>query len=395
MKKQKKIISDTILNQKKLLEFFIIVIILAIGLNLISDQVPIFLKIDSLTTIFLGVALGSFSIIYFSRQILNNRKQIRNYQAFFIYDGKKNAIKKIPHYKFSDDMVHIMNAAFIENINLKKFWDTEPLKKSFPSQMGKKSTIKTNSINFINELTEYLILERLSTHLTDHFNRKEIPKNELKTYERSDIPEVLLKNRFLEIISHPISERPIFDYNEQQEKNNPPAHITPRAGIQIFHYDEEQEEKNNTLVSSFGPGGALYERFDLVLPKNCSIKKSNENEILIETDKLKLFIKTNFQGMNTFLPPEFTKNYLNLDMGLIKTETRAYLICVDILIEMKLITLFSQRGWEYYEWVDSFVEDLDEYLSKDTFFETINWETVRTILVCNEQKQNIVFDPPQ
>lgn len=198
----------------------------------------------------------------------------------------------------------------------------------------------------------------MSTHLTDHFNKKQIPKDALKTYDRSDIPEILLKNRFLEIISHPMDERPFFNYE-----------------------DNPRDEKIN-IISSSGNGGALYQQFDLVLPKNCIITKPNENEVLIETDKLRLNIRVNFKGYNTHIPWDFSTAYLNLDKDDQFVDLSNYQISITIKVDMKLKSLFSKSGLEYYEWVDSFLEDLDKYLSQKTFFEKINWNSVQATMIC-------------
>lgn len=237
MKKKGTIINNTLLNQQKLLELLIIVIILAVGINLISNQLPDFFKIDSLTTIAIGILFCIMGIIFLIKQVLDNRKLIREYEGFFVYDEGKNLIMDIPEYQFSKDMVSSIDAVFLENINLKKIWDSKPLMRSSLYDYEQNPSKTRNAIKMINELTEYLILEKLSTHLTDHFNNKQIPKDVLKIYERVDVPDILLKNRFLEIISHPMDERPIFDD------------------------DRGPGMEGHEIVSSSGPDGALYHRF--------------------------------------------------------------------------------------------------------------------------------------
>ncbi len=65
----------------------------------------------------------------------------------------------------------------------------------------------------------------------------------------------------------------------------------------------------------------------------------------------------------------------------------AYEINIDIDVLIKLGALFTKSGWEYYYWIDSFLEQLDADISKDTFFERIGWETVLTIIQCFEHKE--------
>ena len=150
----------------------------------------------------------------------------------------------------------------------------------------------------------------------------------------------------------------------------------------FFNYEDNPRDEKINIISSSGNGGALYQQFDLVLPKNCIITKPNENEVLIETDKLRLNIRVNFKGYNTHIPWDFSTAYLNLDKDDQFVDLSNYQISITIKVDMKLKSLFSKSGLEYYEWVDSFLEDLDKYLSQKTFFEKINWNSVQATMIC-------------
>jgi hypothetical protein len=130
MKKHVTIISNAIVNQQKFLELLILAVILAFGINLIANQFPILFHIDPFHIILIGIFLCLLSIVFLIKQILDNRRLVQEYIAFFIYGEKNNLIIDIPEYWFSGQMVRSLNAVFVENINTKKFWDTKPLSRS-------------------------------------------------------------------------------------------------------------------------------------------------------------------------------------------------------------------------------------------------------------------------
>jgi len=373
MKKSHKIINETKIGQQKLLELLIIVIFLAFGIDLISGQTLIYFNINPFLAILIGLIFCLISIIIFINQILHERRLTRTIEAFFIYDENSNTIIDIPNYQFSSDMISNLNAVLVENVNLKRFWESKPLSLLLAFHENEGNSKEKNTIKIINELTEYLILEKLSTHLTDYFNQRQIPENRIKTYERRDIPDILLQNRFLETISHPMDERPFFSHEEDRYQD--------KFGNEIFPKGE--------IISASGEDGVLFNRFDLILPKESKITKPNANEIIVETDILRLFIKTDFRGMNTFIPTDFIKNYLDLEFSQDYLNTRReFSIPITIKVNMKLKSLFLKSGLEYYEWVDSFIEEIEDYLSEDAFFDKIKWKSIQATLICMKNLKN-------
>lgn len=66
------------------------------------------------------------------------------------------------------------------------------------------------SAELLAEAVEYLVLDKISTHLTDYFNEESFAEQNLKVYRREDVPDILLRNRFLETFSRPTEQRPAF-----------------------------------------------------------------------------------------------------------------------------------------------------------------------------------------
>jgi len=285
------------------------------------------------------------------------------YEAFLIYDKNKNEIIPVPRYEFSEDIYRYMQRAFVENPALKTQWDKEPLRDLFAVDLDEAAATRKpqKAARLISQAAEYFVLDRLSTHLTDYFTHKKFEKHSLETYRRGDIPEVLLSNPFLEMFSRPMEHR------------------AP------FVEDTFRDRVHGEVVFATGPGGAIYDRFDLILPKGSNVRRVRDNRIDIETRKLRITITVQFEGLCTVLPRGFEKRYMRITGQ--RDSVTEFKVDVAIGVSMKLGALLSAAGWQYYRWIDSFLDRIEEDLSRDAFFKLINWESACTVLQCLERAQ--------
>lgn len=349
------IVQGIISSRKNLIELIVVAIIIAFGINLIAGQLIALTVVNPLMTVLLGIILIFSSILYLATSLLGGRIKSHTFKAFIIYKVKKNEIIPVPRYEFSEEIHSYIKSAFGENPALNTLWKKEPLRDFHDRDQIDIS--KHKSAQLLLEATQYFLLSRLSTHLTDYFAAEDFKKANLKKYERKDIPEILLNNRFLELFSRPMEERPAFMEDYQHEDNEVPGEIVYASGLK----------------------GAIYDRFDLVLPQKSSIRKPDNNKIEIETEKLKISLVAQFEGFNTVLPRMFEEYYLGINNSI---ENSVYQLDIDIHVQMKLRSLFSSAGWEYYQWIDSYLDNIEEEVSKDAFFERINWENIYAILQC-------------
>jgi len=349
------VIRSISIKRRSLIELIIVAILLAFGINLIVGQLINLSVLSPMQNVAIGVFVCFCSILYYIASLIGKRFVKRSYNAFFLYDKKKNDIIPVPRYEFSEYLYKYFKGAFIENSALKKLWNEKPIKDLQHADFeGKDNRIQ--SVELILEAAEHFLLSRLSTHLIDFFDNEKFKESNLKEYVRKDVPDVLLSNRFLELFSRPLDERPAF--SDQYDKNS--------EGI---------------LCLATGKGGALYERFDLVLPKESTIKRPKAHKIEINTKKLKMFITVRFEGFCTVLPCDFLEYYLGIKNHFDITE---YKLDIDIEVKMKIKFIFSKIGWEYYQWIDSFLEEIEKDISQRKFFEVINWESTLTTLKCLE-----------
>ncbi len=365
------IVKGIILNRKNLIEIVVVTILLAFGVNLLAGRVLALTALKPLLPILVGAILCLGSIAYLSARLFGRHIESRTYEAFLIYNKKKKEIIPVQRYAFLEGIHQYMVGAFAENPALKTLWENEPLSDFSVSDIVKDKHKRPRSAQLLSEAVEYFILDELSTHLTDYFNVESFRKENLKEYRREDIPEVLLSNRFLELFSRPMEERSAFVSKTLKKKGY----------VEIRRVDEPSEDikEQGEIVRAYEPSGAIYDRFDLVLPTRSAVRRPEDNKVEIETKKLKMTISIRFEGFTTVLPRGFERYYLGIRNW---QDNAEYKLRIDIQVLMKLGALFSRAGWEYYYWVDSFLDKIEDRVSEDAFFKRLDWESVLTLLQC-------------
>ena len=89
-----------------------------------------------------------------------------------------------------------------------------------------------------------------------------------------------------------------------------------------------------------------------------------------------------YAGVNN-LPHRFEELYLARKFG----EIRPYHINVNIGVTFKLLSLFSATGWEYYRWLDSFLDSFAQDFAFDRFLQDIGWNIAVTMATVTEHKR--------
>jgi len=367
--KKHNVFSKLLENQKNTYELIFTSVLIAVGVNLLSTGIIDLLGIQykNIFLIVIGGILSLFVIIRISYSKITELNQTTKIDGFVIYNEDSHEIVGVPEYEISMNMVQYLQAAFSENKALEKLWTMDGIGrfKLVGGCPGERAlAISTHSGALFIELLEYCVIEKLSTHLTDYFNNPH-GKQRIKEFQKSDIPEVLLKNRFLKLFSEDMINRAIFVCDEEYTDN--------------IKCDGE-------IVYAHNSSGGFYHRFDLTLPEKSKISRKNKNEIVIETPILTLTISCLFGGFGTVLKSGFYKYYLG-----IKSPSFAYhdyQFNVEIAVKFKLKALFSKETEVYYAWIDSFLDNLSHYVSQEAFFERINWDTIYAALRCinNETK---------
>jgi hypothetical protein len=99
--------------------------------------------------------------------------------------------------------------------------------------------------------------------------------------------------------------------------------------------------------------------------------------IKIESPALRLEMRLKFSGFWTNLSPNFLKYYMHSDHP---RELYLYGIAGTIQTKVKLRTILSRRSWQYYLWIDSFIDSFERGVDRETFLQYINWPTVQAYM---------------
>lgn len=329
-------------SRQSLIEVVLIAALIGVGINFISSSLLELygLKIGYIHFLYIGFFLLFFSAIYFAYRIYRRKKVERQYEGFIVFDKSDKLPFSCEGYEYSEELRRNFEAAFSENKAIKHIWESDKSERSDRNKI-------------IKEATEYYIIDTLSTHLTDYFNSRDIEKDQIEELSRKHIPHVLLENRFLELFSKPMEQREQFIRDIENDK---------------------KKETPGKVVMSYGKSGALFKNFDLVLPKKSKVLKTN-NSLTIVTPRFSLTFNVNYNGFGSVLPYGYIKHFLGFKSY---TDQSTDQINVNVVIEYNWTSFFINSGWDYYEWLDLFLEKMQCEFSKDYYFESINWETIFT-----------------
>jgi len=356
-----------------LLELILVAVVIGFSVELLASAFINILKLPDFWNLVLGGLILFVSSFYFVYRIFTLKSSTYKISGFVTYSKEKKIIIPVPEYKFGEDMFRCFFSAVKENGAIKKQWDSEPPDNCF-STLKDGTTKYTNpkSHQLIVQLIEYFLLKSLSTHLSGHFDNEMFSKENLTTFERQNIPQILFENIFLELFSKPMEQRPAFvdDIVKDKKKN-----------------------KQEKIIATF-KDGFMFEHFELILPKGSQIRREKKNKIIIETPRINLTFIIDFGGYNTTLPYDFEKYFIGIDD---KNEIIYYQFDIHCLVNFKLKTFVTNSGWDYFTWIDSFIDELDKKVSKKRFLDNINWRTAETMIrvfknLSNESKKDRIED---
>ncbi len=206
------------------------------------------------------------------------------------------------------------------------------------------------------EAIEFAVLKELSLHLSSYFNDYQGSGDRLIELTREHIPDVLLKNRVLALLTTPIEERPIF--RKSGIHKNPPK---------------------GTVHSIWSRDGVMFERFDLIVPSGSKLDRPEQGRLELTTKRGVVRITIRCHGFNANLPRGFESLYMRAP------HCSVLPLAVDIQVEtrLKLIALLTPRGWDYYRWMDSFAEWIVHEAHFPSFLANIGWERALTGFILN------------
>lgn len=368
-------LSGILTERNSLTNIIIGTIIASLGVNLVSESILQMFFFGAHIMLIIGIGASLASVWYFIRIMTAKRTQVRNYSGFFIVDHVEKKVIPVNRYPYSINLSRYLESACAESQDIRMVLErsiyvpdtTIKIPREKIDEVGiereeraaAKKLIAIPDRRLILEATEYFVLRMLSTHLTNYFNDEKFKEEYLTKLERKDIPQVLLENRFLNLFSKPMEERVTASF-------------------------EDRYVPKNTRDGS-GESNADFSHFHLILPTKAKVSRTDEKTCEITTQKFTLSVAILYSGADELLPADFEKYYLRLQEYYQRSNpsmVKEKAIEIEVKVFFKNSIFFSRTGLQYYEWLDSYLDKLEEEFSTSYFFKKIGWDSVSTLMDC-------------
>ncbi len=371
-------LSGILTERNSLTNIIIGTIIASLGVNLISESLLEVFFLGAYIMLIIGIGASLASIWYFIRIMTAKRIQVRNYSGFFIVDHVEKKVIPVSRYPYSENLSRYLESACAESQDIKMVLERsiyvpdttikipqeniDEIRIKREERAAVKKLMATPDRRLILEATEYFILRMLSTHLTNYFSDEKFKEENLTKFEREDIPQVLLENRFLNLFSKPMEER-------------------------AASFEDRYVSKSTRGGS--GERATDFIHFHLILPTKAKVSRIDEKTFEITTQKFTLRVSILYSGADELLPTDFEKYYLRLQEYYQRSNpsmVKEKAIEIEVKVFFKNSIFFSTTGLQYYEWLDSYLDKLEEEFSSSYFFNKIGWDSVSTLMDCLDMR---------
>jgi len=355
-------LSKVLNNKTNLAEILLVAFVIALGTSIIASSIVSLSFFDAKIFIWVGILIVALAFIYLTIRMLSNSEYNKKIKANIIFDKKKDEVVKIKNYDYSEKVYDYLTYAFNEDENIKAVWDRNTL------NTDENHNEKSKSMKLIEEVTEYNLLDKVSEHLNTYFNSQYIGEDNITIIDRNDISDIITSNNFLDLFSKPMDERSAFLNDEQSLR----------------------KEKRVVQASS---QKSLYSKFELKVPKDSELIREKDESITIKNKLFTLNFKVDFTGIpSAEIPSDYLKTFHQLGAN----EYNQYDIDITIKIKFNKSTFISNKGWEYYNWLDSLINKIEEDFCPIKFKEEINWKSNQLILdyLQNQMKHSLNSTKP-
>jgi hypothetical protein len=359
-----KSVAQAFSSRRDFLQLVLIGVLLALATSILATVITS--KTDWSTATTIGVLLLIVVAVFAIRAVLAARVIHRSFSAALVLSPEDLQPAEAEVYEFSGEIARILKAAFYENKAFADAWRREPVTQHwrFDTERATVSRVQEDAgLKLLNEALETWLSQALSTHLTDYYNQLDESEKHTVKFERENVPSLLLENRILNLLSTPIGDRAAF--------LETPASTDEKAN---------QRDSENMVYSQSGPGDALFERLELVLPKGSKLTRQRSGTLVIDTPRLYLSLEAKHNGFTANLPHRFVSHFY----GLNPFEARSLLIQIELTGRVKPLGMLRGQGWELYHWVDSFADYIEEAASVDALLARIRWPAVEAMLIVSE-----------
>ena len=315
---------------------FILVVILSSGVSLIANTItkdgcPLVTLISG------GVCILYVAFVYLKEYFTSSSYETK-IDTLFAVDKQYHVIP-IDRFVFSEDLSRAVISVFAENKTYESLW-----REAFKSKIddGKKGKA------FVVEFIEYLFIKLVSLKLNSYF--VDVDNSATELIGRSQIPDVLINNRVIEMISKPYEEREKFQ--KALDKN---------------------DSVEGRVVYMGGEDGALYDLLEIELPRGSRVTKES-GELVISNKNFTIKFEAGYDGFSAITPRHFGRFYMKRSLE----DFNCFKISMRMSINIKPLFFFSMRDRQYLGWLDHISDEFVKYFSFDDFIQRIGYEQAAT-----------------
>jgi hypothetical protein len=335
-------------NRSSVLQVAVGAIIAAVGVNVIGNSLSFTLDFGWDFVVGTLLVLAALACLAWPR--MKPATFDRRIRGFVLYDKRSNELLHVPGYALTDEAAELLQVSLAEDGAIRGLWHGSPMSEmsSTPAYPFRPAS---SSINLLNDLLEYLVLQRLAADLSTHFGDEPGHEARLSDYRLEDAPQALFQNRFLELFSR----RP-------EDRATSPDLLNQKASVPGGETGEGAHSSTSTLR----------------LPVDSSLGKPTDGGINVSSPQVSVRIRTNFSGATVDLPSSFIEHYVGVRPG--SADVQSYSAELQISVEVHEPMLFSRSAQVYAEWVETFMETLERQYSADAFFARIGWPQLEAAL---------------
>jgi hypothetical protein len=333
-------ISNSRIQSNNLLIMLVSAFSLALGVALCANYLT---ELIGATKILLciGGALIAVSIFLVSKLLNPKIKQVVRLRGAYFFDPATLKGKEVLGYEFNQDISQYLKALGAENKAYAK-----ALLKGYEDYSRSDSSYDPDVLDYYNlvaSCTEFLFLQKLGLHLNSYFVYEEIDRNKICSIPRSSMSQDLLKNRVLELITRDHREREAF-----------------------LDHDEDLDSE---LCFAVGDSGEVFDSLNLDLPLGTKLQRLSDKSIMISSDIFDIRFVVDCNATNTVISPD-----------LICGEYDApWLVRVKLEITVKKRLMLSSDDIEMHQWLDSFLNSFESYISIKKLEERSYLQLVRVL----------------
>ena len=332
-------------RRKDLLLLLATAILLALAINCVSAFVTTMAANRPIVLLLLSAAflIGSFIILV--RIAFGAAEHVVRIQGAIAFQVKGPSIQpiEISGYAFNTDFCAYLRAFIQENEAYAK------LLSQVNSDIVSMDTFDPDNLNhhtIINSVIEFTILNELDLHLNSYFIENEIDTSTIVTLGRDELGPEVLRNRVIDLITKDMKERSAFARD--------PA-----------------KTSEGTIVYAPGRKGAIYQRLDIELPPKSTITRNAKGFLVITNPLFDLTIIPQYEGFCTSVPRVLVASHSN--------HVTEMLATLKLHIRIKKAAFVTRLSMELYEWLDSFVLQMQDYVSIQRLQQRLNPDLIEML----------------